>query len=627
MLSLILLGNAALWPTTGVLLGQEAQRQSVGSEPATAATTRVTQVIRETSASGDRIIIPLESGENRSVEASVIPGGLEPRLEIKGAHLSSQVRSREFESGTLASIQVVQMGNTVRITATRKTSGTQNLIREQGRLVWLFPSASNGHNQARGSQVISREDEQGQTQVVASGSSTSDTARVAGFHTTTLPQAARGALGGSTRHHGRRVDLDFNGADIQNILRLLAEVGGVNIISGDDVSGTVTVRMMNVPWDQALQIVLEAKGLGMERHENLIRVAPNSVLEREREMEISRRRQAVELAPVETRLVPISYAKAEDMVARVRETLTTRGTVSLDARTNTMIVRDVAASIDNVERLVQALDTQTPQVLVEARIVEASSNFFRDIGIQWGGDVTMNSLTGNPTGLAFPYNLGVAGGSAGGSTAGLSPFGGAANPNYAVNLPAAAGAGTGGALGISMGSISGLVNVAVRLSAAESSGVVRIVSSPRILTLDNQQAKISTGTSIPFVSASAQGTQVQFQEARLELTVTPHVTNDGSVLMKVNVSRNEADLIRTVQGQPYILRREADTNLLVQDGHTAVIGGIYTRQTGRNTNQVPFFGDIPILGALFQNRTTRDERTEMLIFLTPKIVNRAESSR
>jgi type IV pilus assembly protein PilQ len=428
---------------------------------------------------------------------------------------------------------------------------------------------------------------------------------------------------------GRRIDLDLKDADVHNVLRLLADVGQVNIVTADNVSGSVTIRMRNVPWDQALDIVLQSKNLGMVRQANMIRVAPLVDLEKEREMQIARRQQEVKLAPIETRLIPVSYAQATDLQDRARPLLSERGSIAVDERTNVMIVRDIAGNLNQIEELTRSLDTQTPQVLVEARIVEATSRYIRDVGIQWGGDATFSAATGNPTGLAFPNSVGLAGGASDGNTptAGLSPFANSvANPNFAVNLPAAVGTGQGGALGLTFGSIDNTINLAVRLSAAESSGMLRILSSPRILTLDNREARISQGTLIPFSQVSAQGVQTTFQEAKLQLLVKPHVTADGSVAMHVKINRDEPDFNQTsARGDPTILKREAETELLVLDGHTAVIGGIFTRNTGRNLDQVPFFGDIPLIGLLFQRRRASDSRGELVIFLTPRIVNRAEA--
>ncbi len=439
--------------------------------------------------------------------------------------------------------------------------------------------------------------------------------------------AASTSVGGtSAKYTGRRINMDLKDADIHNILRLLADVGKVNIVTADDVSGSVTIRMQDVPWDQILDIVLQTKSLGMIRGGNLIRVAPLATLQKEREMRLAAMKQEFELTPLETRLIPVSYASATELQARAKELISARGSVSVDERTNVIIARDIGTNLNYVEELVRSLDTQTPQVLIEARIVEATSRFSREIGIQWGGDATFSEATGNPTGLGFPSRVTLAGGS-GGGLAGLNPgTTPSTTPNFAVNLPAATGAGAGGALGITLGSLDGTFNLPIRLSAAESSGMARIVSSPRILALDNRSARISKSTMIPYSQVSAQGAQTQFREAKLSLEVKPHVTADGSVAMHVMVNRDEPDPgNRGPRGELAILKREAETDLLVADGHTAVIGGIYTRKTSKALAQVPILGDIPILGALFQTRLNNDEREELVIFLTPRIVNRAES--
>jgi len=450
---------------------------------------------------------------------------------------------------------------------------------------------------------------------------TIDGEEAAGFLPTTLAQ--------QRRFGGRRIDLDLKDADIHNVLRFIADVGRVNVITSDDVKGNVTIRIKNVPWDQALETVLQSKGLGMVRSGNMIRVAPLDVLNKERELDLARRKADLQLAPLETRLIPVNYATAKDLQQRGKDLLSPRGTLAVDDRTNILIARDVAGNLDQIEELTRALDTQTPQVLIEARIVEATSRYLRDVGIQWGGDGSVSAATGNPTGLAFPSRIGIAGGASDGQTptAGLSPFVNTVpNPNFAVNLPAATGTGLGGALGFTFGSIDNSVNLAVRLSAAEATGMLRIISSPRILTLDNREARISQGTLIPFAQVSAQGVQTTFQEAKLQLLVKPHVTSDGSVSMHVKINRDEPDFNQTsARGDPTILKREAETDLLIMDGHTAVIGGIFTRNTGRNLDQVPVLGDIPLFGILFQRRRSSDSRSELVIFITPRIINRAEA--
>ncbi len=457
---------------------------------------------------------------------------------------------------------------------------------------------------------------------------TSDPDRAGAFLPTMTGQTRRRFTRGR-RFTGRRIDLDLKDADIHNVLRMIGDVGRINVVTADTVSGSVTIKMKNVPWDQALDAVLQAKKLGMVRTGNIIRVALAEDLKRERELEVAKRKSELDLAPIETRLIPVSYATASDIQQRAKDLLSPRGSLAVDERTNVLIARDVAGNLNQVEELIRALDTQTPQVLIEARIVEATSRFQRDVGIQWGGDVSIGPSSGNETGLSFPSSIGIVGGGSDQDTptGGLSPLTNSIpNPNFAVNLPATVGTGSGGALGLTLGSIDNSVNLAVRLSAAEATGMLRIISSPRILTLDNTEARISQGTLIPFSQVSAQGVQTVFQEAKLQLLVQPHVTADGSISMHVKINRDEPDFNQTSpRGDPTILKREAETELLVRDGHTAVIGGIYSRNTGRNVDQIPLLGDIPILGVLFQRRRSSDSRSELVIFITPRIVNRAEA--
>ncbi|MBN2525910.1 MAG: type IV pilus secretin PilQ [Deltaproteobacteria bacterium] len=526
---------------------------------------------------------------------------------------------RDF-GGVINSISSFKQDGKVRVEVKLGRHATNKVKVKDGAIEWLFVDAeSMGKDSAAplgsASRVVHREKNDAYAY---------PTERTAAYSVTLADLSQQ-----KERYTGRRIDLDFKNADIHNILRLLADVGHVNIITSNDVTGSVTIRMRDVPWDQALDVILQTKGLGKVKQGNLIRVAPLSVLEAEYEKAIERIKMSKELKPLETRLIPVSYATAGELMPRANDLLSDRGKLSVDARTNVIIARDVADVLDQVEALIRNLDTQTPQVLIEGRIVEATSTYAREIGIQWGGDFSASSATGNPTGLGFPSSVGVAGGATDGNAplAGLSPVaGGQPNPNFAVNLPAATGTGSGGALGISLGSISNNANLNLRLSAMEEEGTLRILSSPKILTLDNRQAHIEQGTMIPYSRVSASGVQTSFKEAKLNLTVTPHVTADGSVLLDINMTRDEPDFNnKGARGDPTILKREAKTELLVNDGHTAVIGGIFTRNHGRSYKKVPFFGDIPILGWLFKSRSDSDRRTEMLIFITPTIVNRAES--
>lgn len=538
--------------------------------------------------------------------------------------------------GGVHAVSSFERGKDVVIEVKRDTRVVSSVERRGNQLVWSFyepgalPSSLTGLGKdgqvARRSRTVTVEKGVEDLPFIHSGTSFLEAASAESDEVGAFGPQSLGQQAGFT---GQRIDLDLKDADIHNVLRLIGDVSRRNMVVGDNVKGRVTIRLRNVPWDQALAVILQSKKLGMVEQGNMIRVAPLDELQKERELEMQRRQMAVKLAPIETRLIPVSYASASDLAARVQVLLSSRGTIAIDDRTNTLIARDVSGALDQVEELARALDTQTPQVLVEARIVEATSRYLKDVGIQWGGSASMSPTTGNPTGLAFPNSVGITGGGSDGNTptAGLSPFTRTVpNPNFAVNLPAAVGTGSGGGLGLTFGSIDNNVNLAVRLSAAESSGMLRILSSPRILTLDNLEARISQGTLIPFSQVSAQGVQTTFQEAKLQLLVQPHVTADGSVQMHVKINRDEPDFNQTsARGDPTILKREAETELLVMDGHTAVIGGIFTRNTGRNLDQIPFFGDIPILGLLFQRRRSSDTRGELVIFITPRIVNRAEA--
>ena len=597
----------------------------------------------------DRVVVDLGSIPTYSLSTAT-SGNL--RLELRGTGLPEALTRTLDVSQYRGSLKAItashdKASGSTTLELDRASDAPGTVLVEGGSLVWSFPAPKpTGNAQPLAQHIDGRavgKDGGAIRSVVtvAREAKGADLPRIeTSIHDEDPPAetAGGGAAGFTTsntgvlaqqRYTGRRIDIDLKDADIHNVLRLLADTGHVNIVTADDVTGTITIRMRNVPWDQVLDVVLQAKGLGMVRQGNLIRVAPLSQLQKERDLKLAAQKQEYELTPLETRLIPISYAQASELQARAKELLSPRGSLAVDERTNVLIARDIASNLNYIEELVRSLDTQTAQVLIEARIVEATSSYNRDVGIQWGGDTTFGPATGNPTGVAFPSSVSAAGGNYDNNTptAGVSPFTRTvAVPNFAVNLPAAVGTGAGGAIGMSFGSIDNALNLSVRLSAAESAGLVRIVSAPRVMVLDNKEARINQGTLIPYAQVSALGVQTTFQEAKLQLLVKPHVTADGSVSMHVKVNRDEPNFNQTApNGAPTILKREAETELLVMDGHTAVIGGIYTRNTGRNLSQVPFFGDIPILGILFQHRTASDARNELIIFLTPRIVNRAEA--
>jgi type IV pilus assembly protein PilQ len=421
----------------------------------------------------------------------------------------------------------------------------------------------------------------------------------------------------------KRLTIDLRNIDVQNVLRLIAKEGDVNIIAGEGVSGNITLTLRRVPLEQVFLTVLQSRQLGFEVRGNVIRVAPQSKLIAEETARAEARAARKRAKPLEVFLVPINYATANELMPQVQGLLSGRGSVTVDQRTNTLIIKDINENIGAMRTLIESLDMQVPQVLIEARIVETNNRFSRQIGIQWGGDFSFSQANGNPTGLIFPSVLGVGGA----ATDGQTPTDGTSDtPNFAVNLPAPIGTGIGGGIGLTMGSIGGGVNLNLRLSAQEAAGNARIISAPKILTLNNNEASISQGTSIPISVVSAAGVQTVFVDATLELTVRPQVTPDGNILLNIRANKNEPDFQNTgARGDPTILRRQANTQLLIKDGDTTVIGGIYTRNTGTNYSAVPFFHQIPILGFLFKTASESELRSELLIFITPRIVNRAES--
>ena len=502
---------------------------------------------------------------------------------------------------TMLSSYRVPGGSDVKVVATVAKGTLDELTAQKGTLVWKF----------------------GGPKPVAQA--TTPAPRAAAMASEARAAASQTNVYDASNYGGRKVDFNVKDIDIKNLLGAIAEISKKNIIVADDVKGTVTIKLRNVPWDQALDIVLKSKGLGREDIGNIIRVAPIETLRAEQKAaaEAYKNRQAAE--PLKVRLIPVNYARAESLTAQLKDALTERGTVSVDTRTNTLIVKDVQEALLRAEGIVRNLDTQTPEVLIEARIVEAATSFARQAGIQWGGNISMAPTFGNPTGLIFPSILAVAGAAddPGAPTSGLP---GVTQPNFAVNMPAPIGLNSGGGLGFVFGSAGGAANLNLRLSAAETSGTIKTISSPRVVTVDNVDASISQGVSIPFSQTSAAGVTTNFIEARLELRVTPHVTQEGSIQMKINATNNQPNPQLTgSNGQPSISRREARTEVLVRDGETTVIGGIYTRRNAEAWNEVPVLSKIPVLGWLFKKKAVSDDRTELLVFITPRIVNRSQS--
>lgn len=416
------------------------------------------------------------------------------------------------------------------------------------------------------------------------------------------------------QYRGELVSFDFKDADIRDVLRILSDISGFNIVISSDVQGTVTLKLDNVPWDQALDVVLDDSGLGAIIEGNVMKIATLQALQERQQAFRTATRAKEEIEPLVTRQVFINYAQAAELETLIDPILSSRGEIRVDVRTNSLLITDIESKIDQVEELANSLDTRTPQVLIESRIVQATLDFTRELGVQWGFNFNASAATGNPTGLNFPSSIGV-----GGTGVGSGP--GTTGDSFIIDLPAAAGTGAGGVLGIVLGSITGAYDLDIRLSALENRGDGRILSSPKVLTLDNTPARIEQGVSIPFLSVSAAGTQTQFVDATLRLEVTPQVTNDDRVIMNVRVTDNAPDATLTgAGGQPGITRNEAETQVIAGDGETIVIGGIFTRSVSDQTASVPWFSRLPLLGWMFSNTSTNDTRMELIVFITPRII-------
>ncbi|HEC99947.1 MAG TPA: type IV pilus secretin family protein [Proteobacteria bacterium] len=393
---------------------------------------------------------------------------------------------------------------------------------------------------------------------------------------------------------GQKMSLDFQNADIHNVLRLLAEVSKLNIVAGDDVTGKVTLKLDNVPWNQVLDLVLAARGLGMIRTGNVIRVVPLAKVAEEKKYFIEQQ----QAEPMVTEYIQVNYGKAEKLKDQIDKIRSEKGSVTFDERTNQIVIKDTPSVIEDARAIVSSLDEPTRQVLIEARIVEATVDFSRELGIQWGGTATKAGEHGT---LSVQGRLD-------------------STNNFAVNtgIPAA----PLGAIGFSLGRLGATMpNLDVRLLAMESDGKVHIVSSPKITTLDNKKALIKQGTEIPYRKLTAEGTvTTDTKDAMLSLEVTPHITPDKRIGLAVKVEKKEPDWTRTIEGQPAMDSRTAETELLINDGETVVIGGIIYEKKSKTVAGVPGLSKVPVLGWLFKGEKDATERKELLIFLSATTV-------
>ncbi|HXN06122.1 MAG TPA: type IV pilus secretin PilQ [Nitrospiria bacterium] len=410
----------------------------------------------------------------------------------------------------------------------------------------------------------------------------------------------------------QKFSMEFRDADVKDVLRAIGAQGDLNIIVQDDVRGKVSLSFKNVSLEEALDAIIKNQRLYSEKTGSILNISRDITTGEGRGI-------------ILTKMVPVSYANAKELQESLKGLLSKNGAIGVDLRSNTLLIQDQPDIVEKISRVVRALDQRTPQVMIEARVVEASTTFLRDMGIQWGGyGKNSNGLTvsggaykANPTDPFFtPLTGGI----------GLS------GAPYAVNLPANVGPGLGGGIGVSYASLSNNLLLDIQLSAMQDTGKGKILSTPKILTLDHKEARISSGMEILIPTASlvstgasagggATGTSattgVATINAKLELVVTPHITPDHQVMMHLKTDKKEPDYTRQVQNIPPLVTRSAETDLLVRNGATVAIGGILTKNESVEDNGIPFLSQIPILGWFFKKETKQDNETELMIFITP----------
>jgi type IV pilus assembly protein PilQ len=414
---------------------------------------------------------------------------------------------------------------------------------------------------------------------------------------------------GETRYVGRRISLDFQQADISNVLRLIAEVSGFNMVVGEGVKSKVTMKLVSVPWDQALDMILKMNGLGKIRQSNILWIDTLANIAKQQNEEALAKDAKVKAEELVDRVFYIRNLPAMELMTSLRQYLSPRGLMQMSLGTNALIVRDTETKIGVIKQLVDGLDLEVPQVQIEARIVQADTTYSRSLGVQWG--------------VANVNNLG-GGGVANFRTGNVGAFG-AQTSDFLVNLPATVGGlvATPG-VGFTIGKAQGAL-LDMRLSAGELLGLSKVIAAPKVTTLDKREAKISQGESIPFQTTSLQGTQTTFVDANLELNVTPQITSRDpkeigkTIQLKVRATRNAVGA-RSNPAGPSIDRREANTQVTIRDGETMVIGGVFIDSQNNNVAGIPYLSRVPVLGWLFKQKTEAVAKQELLIFLTPSIV-------
>jgi type IV pilus assembly protein PilQ len=611
----------------------------------------------ETRIQGNTIIVSLASpGTGRALQSSAAPSGLAAASQRSGSTPSvSGVRSIEnvdFRRGKDGGANIIVKVSDSKVPA--------DLRQEGGKIVVNFAKTAVPEGQLQRLDVVDfatpvssvdvlRAGDGARLVIAASGDYEQLAYQTDNVYTIEIKPVVKlpPELRDKKEYVGERLTLNFQDIETRAVLQLLADTSGQNMVISDSVSGNVTLRLQNVPWDQALDVVMRTKGLDNRQDGNVIFIAPAAeIAAREKEL-LSARKDAQELAPLRTEYLQVNYAKAADLAALIKSgagsLISERGSVAIDERTNTLLLQDTSERLADIRRLVSTLDIPVKQVMIEARIVIVSDDYSRDLGVRFGANAAFTQ--GGSDGLGF---LGGPVGNDDDDSIGISPFpnvGGVGTPTagqdgagqvrgvqlpgnamdrYLVNLPAANPAGR---LALTLLDSDYLVDL--ELSAAQAEGRGEIISSPRLITANQREATIEQGVEIPYQESSSSGaTTTQFKKAVLSLKVTPQITPDNRVILDLTVSKDSVgQLVASATGGfvPSIDTREIVTQVLVNDGQTVVLGGILETERRDAENKVPYLGDIPVVGRLFKQTTTTDNKDELLIFVTPRILREGSS--
>ena len=424
-------------------------------------------------------------------------------------------------------------------------------------------------------------------------------------------------------YSGEKLSLNFQNIEVRAVLQLLADFNGMNLVTSDTVTGNLTLRLKNVPWDQALDIILKTKGLAMRQNGNVMLIAPAAEIAAREKQELEAKKQLVELQPLYSEIIEINFAKADELAAILTSTqgdsvdgkggfLSERGSVVVDARTNSLLLRDTADQLVAIQKLIEQLDIPVRQVLIESRIVIANNDFSKELGVRFGASARSRTLGAGTSGNLEDLNVDPNNSNLIEPTRDGTLGGDGLNVNLPVTNPA-------GSIALALAKLPMGMILELELSAMQEEGRGEVISSPRVITSNQKQATIEQGTEIPYQEASSSGaTSVSFKEAVLKLDVTPQITPDDRIVMDLEVNKDEVGEI--FLGVPSIDTRSVKTQVLVDNGETVVLGGIYEQTKNQGVQRVPFFGDLPYVGALFRNTFNEDRQRELLVFVTPKIV-------